>query len=255
VISIAGNLSEDISFLLGILGAIPITLAAAQGISRFRSVQSVLRFDSRSRVDIVITTSTTSRSSHGRAATTRSLTAEGELVGIASATTTLAQCYRRKEVRIHVSRKVGSELDEDLIIMGGPVANLYASQFLELISEQTRIPIEFNAPDAFVRVGEFARNDYNIQLDHGMPQRDIGLLIKSRNPFNPEKNAVLCAGLTTYGTGAVAQFFFRTILGGCDPAARRLRRQFRQQTVIALFDCRLGDGRLLTAELLHLARR
>jgi hypothetical protein len=242
---------NDLSFSLAVIGAIPIALAAAHVIARFRSVQSVLQFDWRSRIDIVITTSTTSRSSHGLAATTRSLTAEGELIGIAAVATTLGQCYRHKEVRIHVSKRVSNELDEDLIVLGGPAANLYATQFLELVAEQAKIPIKFDAANLSASVGKFTVIDYDIQLDHGIPQRDLGLIVVTKNPFNQARNAVLCAGLTTYGTGAVAQYVFRDVLGRHDTTARLLRSKLRQRPSIALFDCRLGNGRLLTAELKH----
>jgi hypothetical protein len=247
VVDIASStLFNIISLALGVLGVLPLLIAGPRSLRRFYKVQRVLRLQRGNRLDLVLTTSSITQSSHGKASAMRPVTAEGELIGIAEVATVLGAHYPHKEVCIQVSARVRNRLDRDLIILGGPAANQHASDYLEAADIAIAHNIIYDASNCHVRMNGTDINDFNIDLKEGLPRKDLVLIIVGPNPFSQMRaRSVLCAGLTTYGTGAAAQLLFRDVLQAKGPEAHKLRRHFRRRSVAALVECRLDAGRLL----------
>jgi len=81
-----------------------------------------------------------------------------------------------------------NELKENLILIGGPKANM----ILERINE--KLPIYFDVENDFNLVSTLSKKVYN--------QDEVGIIIKVKNPFNPNKKILVLSGKRFKGTRA-----------------------------------------------------
>ena len=81
-----------------------------------------------------------------------------------------------------------NELKENLILIGGPKANMV----LERINK--KLPIYFDVVNDFNVVSTLTKKVYT--------QDEVGILIKTKNPFNPNKKILILSGKRFKGTRA-----------------------------------------------------
>lgn len=99
-----------------------------------------------------------------------------------------------------------SEFPELLILLGGPMHNRSTKEFLSALP--------------FITINE-ARGIISVPTipPLAMPKRNLGpeiasdraLALIGPNPFRSGRCFLLCAGLTTYGTGAIAEYLFANL--------------------------------------------
>ncbi|MEU2785230.1 MULTISPECIES: hypothetical protein [Streptomyces] len=208
----------------------------------------MLRFRIKGRVNVVITTSEIKNSRHGSASVRRSLTAEGEVLAISQLIAALARVYKQSSILIQVSERVADGLEGDLVCLGGPAANHISRDYLEAIDPERKLT--FDAASCTVKFLDLEIENFDIHIESGLPKKDIALVMLSRNPLAPAGNAALCAGLTTFGTGAAAKILFRDILQGGGLSGFRSRRMLRKRPCVAIYECTLVGGRPIHYRLL-----
>lgn len=89
----------------------------------------------------------------------------------------------------------GKDLRHNLILIGGPVTNKIVEQV------NTRLPIRFEKTDAWNIHSSLSGNIYTTD--------ETGLIVKAKNPFNPEKSILLLAGRRYSGTRAAIIAFLK----------------------------------------------
>ncbi len=175
----------------------------------------------------------------------------------------LGALRKRKPLRVSISERLTAAPDGDLVLLGDPSKNVLGKHFLayfnavnaehglEIDRTSTRVPstprVEYRSrvwrhlggrttrlstPATVrsifrLRVGEKLVAEYELspQGDSGSPSSDIGLIVAWLSPFSLEKRrAVLCAGWTSHGTAAAADYYLNQL-----PSVRyqQLRREGR----------------------------
>ncbi len=87
------------------------------------------------------------------------------------------------------------DLQGNLILMGGPVVNTITEKI------NAKLPIRFLRQENWAIFSELSKKMYH--------HDEIGIIIKSKNPFNPKKSVLLIAGKRYAGTRAVIIAFLR----------------------------------------------
>lgn len=202
--------------VVSIVGIVPIATAASIGVSRRRRGRSVVAFDRRCPVDVVLTLSseTVTRTSKP---IVRPLTGIGHVVGATEVSRCLARFYIKKTMRVHLSGHITSRLDGDEVILGGPSKNEEAARFLRRIeaycsvkeffySDQSPCSLRIVANDG----RSFERYEYETGISSGFPKQDLCLIVAATttNETGRRRRLILCSGYTSYGTGAAAEYFF-----------------------------------------------
>jgi hypothetical protein len=217
-------------------------------------VKRVLRFRSTGRVDIILTTSLARKLKEGggKAAVARDLAPEGDVHAIAEAVSMLSRNYRQKRTLTHVSERVNCQLDDDLIILGSVASNRYSEDFLNRFRLAREFGIDINVAECRLNVrggagaSPFSLDDFDIERGRdNLPRRDIGYIMVGANPYNPSRRAIVCAGYTTYGTGAVGEILFSQILTGNESRHRRLRKVLGKRSAFIVLECGLNLGGLV----------
>jgi predicted RNA-binding Zn-ribbon protein involved in translation (DUF1610 family) len=172
-----------------------------------------LGFDNKSKLDVIVTTSSITESSKG-AKVIRTTTGIGQVQGVSNLARFFGKCFRKKEINISMSKAVHFRPINDLILLGGPAKNEFSSHFIKKLSKE--------APDLKLMVddekGIVTVNGKKFQFDHhniqdGIPSKDIGLVVIWKNPFSSlKKRAIYCAGFTSYGTSGCSMWLFEDIL-------------------------------------------
>jgi hypothetical protein len=242
---------DILSLSLGILGAIPVLGTANSVTMRYIRVRRLLRLQSKSRLDVVITTSSISKSGHGIASTTRSLTAEGEIRGLAAIATRLGSNYRGKPIMVHISDRIDGPLDSDLVLLGGPAANRQSMDFLARVAIAREQELVIDAAKCSVITKAKTIELFDLQTERGIPRRDIAVIVVSPSPYNIDRRAVMCAGLTTYGTGAAAMLVFSNAEGASHSDIKELRKSLRSASALLLVECQLDRGRTVHWHILY----
>lgn len=206
---------ELVLSVIGAVGVLPVLGGLVFWTQGFRRAHRVLGFRRSLPIDIVLTTSAVEAAGHGAPAK-RPLTGYGQVRGVANCARALAAHYPRKEIVIHLSGFVRNRLDRDLISLGGPAKNEVTRMILKGISEHYYLRrLEFDDISDSIRIATQSGQQVDIrnfdpQLQDGVPQEDIFIITATTRykPGNTTTRCILCAGFTSYGTGAAAEYMF-----------------------------------------------
>lgn len=93
----------------------------------------------------------------------------------------------------HLNVKLDTEIQEgdlrkNLILIGGPVVNKITEKI------NSYLPVNFDKVNRWSVYSTLSKNSY--------PQDEVGIIVKSKNPFNPSKSILLIAGKRYSGTKA-----------------------------------------------------
>lgn len=201
--------------VIGAVGVLPVMAGLIFWSQGFRRAHRVLGFRRSLPIDIVLTTSAVEAAGHG-APVKRPLTGYGQVRGVANCARALAANYPHKEILIHLSGFVRNRLDRDLISLGGPAKNEITRTILKEIPERYHLRrLEFDDISDSVRITtpsgqQIDIRNFDPQLQDGVPQVDIFIITATTRykPDNTTTRCILCAGFTSYGTGAAAEYMF-----------------------------------------------
>jgi hypothetical protein len=202
-------------FALSVLGALPLVAAVWYRLQRFQRGRYVLQFSRNSPIDLVLTTSQVAPAEHGVPAH-RPLTGYGQIRAVASCAKALAALYPRKEVHIHLSGFIRNRLDRDLVVLGGPAKNVQARAIIDdLLRQHDLTKFTFDdVADKLEIVGPGTMKheipSFSPEITDGYPETDYGLIIATYHIGSGGRRcrSILCAGFTTYGTAAAADYLF-----------------------------------------------
>lgn len=173
---------EGLGVALGLFGAFPVVAAVWYWLQKMQRGRQLLRFSRLTPIDIVLTTSSMSRATHGLPAS-RPLTGYGQVRGTASCVRALAGLYPKKAIEIHLSGFIRNRLDRDLIVLGGPAKNEAARAFLENFRTDYSLT-RFNFDDVTDTIeiepeggAPFSVKDFAPSMANGYPLRDFGLIV------------------------------------------------------------------------------
>lgn len=125
----------------------------------------------------------------------------GQVRALSVLVPSLTHAYRDLDLeKVRLSAHLpGSDMEHDLLILGGPKNNEAARRILEAMTEA--LPF---------RLGEGAitweGTAYTGDAANGEVVRDCGYIVRAANPLNPDKRVVLIGGWSTYGTVAAARW-------------------------------------------------
>ncbi|WP_214103964.1 hypothetical protein [Acrocarpospora catenulata] len=208
-----------ISLALSILGTLPVLAAIWYWVQRFQRGRRILRFSRTAPIDLVLTTSSVKRATHGVPAS-RPLTGYGQVRAVASCVRALTSLYPGKDVTIHLSGFIRNRLDRDLVILGGPAKNEAAVAFLEdFLRAHDLRKLSFDDVADTLEIAdyhgrEFSIKDFDPHIAGGYPATDYGLIILTDHSGGNDRphRSILCAGFTTYGTAASAEYLFEDLV-------------------------------------------
>jgi hypothetical protein len=180
------------------------------------------------------------------------LTPEGELQGVAAVANALGCWYPRAQMQLQMSNRTTRKHDQNLVLIGGPSGNKCTGEVLNWVSLKDLVNID--APNSSLRLGEFWIEGYDHRFVAGRPERDLAIVICSRNKWSPsgQHRLFIFAGLTTYGTGAAPEFFFESVAGGTTPFNENIRRTlWKAKTVLLVAEARFNNGYLSGYDVAH----
>lgn len=99
----------------------------------------------------------------------------------------------------------GSDLEHDLILLGGPKNNAITEKYLELLNQKvlpTQVESEIILPDG---------NRHEGRVVDGEVVEDFGLILSTPNPYSVDSRAILFSGSHTFGTAAAAYWWTRKV--------------------------------------------
>lgn len=130
----------------------------------------------------------------------------------------LARAFRVPAPKVSVSNDfpIGPALEEDLIVIGGPIHNAIH----RAVVEKTPIPYEFQGRRL---VRDDGRVFEPVNAENGLPTIDYGLIVVTPNPFNENKRVVLLAGCRTFGCLGAARAMTDPFVTGLAPLLDRGR--------------------------------
>ncbi|MFB4276741.1 hypothetical protein ACBJ59_15720 [Nonomuraea sp. MTCD27] len=203
------------SLILSVLGVLPVAAAVWYWLERFQRGRRLLQFSRTAPIDLVLTTSSVTEAVHGVPAS-RPLTGYGQVRAVASCVRALASLYPRKNVNIHLSGFIRNRLDRDLVILGGPAKNEAAVAMLDdflLVHDLQRFSFDDVADTLEIADHDgrrFEVKDFDPHIADGYPATDHGLIIVTYHYGQSGRRyrSILCAGFTTYGTAATADYLF-----------------------------------------------
>lgn len=205
----------DIATILGVIGLVgivPVVSAWAASLLSWTHVARILGFRLTTPLDVVVTTSGFTQNPSG---TSRSYqTNVGEIQAMGSLARTLGAHYRRKVPRVHMSIDIRNRLDSDVVVLGGPLLNDTAADFITAFRLcYPKSGIIHDAATQSMAIGGFKREGFDLKRENGIPGQDLFLILLARDLFieNRTRN-ILCAGFTTYGTAAAAELLFHDLL-------------------------------------------
>lgn len=203
---------EWLGFVVGIVGLAP-TIAVGIDRARFRIPHRMsLNFTSPHGVEIIVTTSATGISNVGPAddeskRALRDLAPSGDLAGVADICAMLSRAYRGRPWVITPSTRAEYDARRDLILVGGPVHNRYASRMISKDRESDD-QIVFDANGRYIRLGEYELGpDIDLEFENNIPGVEYCIIMLSevRN-HGRNQRVITIGGLTTYGTHAGCHF-------------------------------------------------
>lgn len=199
-------------------------LTAVWGWNRIRVARKIWPFRGRKFTAILSTSVQTPTGQYLRPAS-----GIGQIRALAILVPSIVRAWRRKvDVSdVMLCQDVTSEVNNDLVLLGGPKNNSVTDSFLQQLG--TAHP---DAPSQTDSVIDWSGAYY--QAKHGKPgqgsgtrvssatQRDYGLIIRWSNPFDRSKVVILLAGASTYGTIAASLWYVGQRDPECEQESRRL---------------------------------
>lgn len=217
-----------ISFAFTVVGAIGLaTLGRLAMLSReYGRLRRYLGFGRSRPLTIVLVTSAMDVGGIPEAQYKRPLVSLPTLQAAAVLTEVLGSLRYQKPVVLSVSETLMLSRDDDIAVLGGPIKNRVASQFIELFNEQhPDLAVCRDVRDdghRWLQIGDWARSYAPELQPDGSPAADLALLIAWRNPFCVRlRRGVLCGGFTAWGTAAAARFFAKEFPRDFYAAAKR----------------------------------
>ncbi|MEV0620013.1 hypothetical protein AB0I81_42310 [Nonomuraea sp. NPDC050404] len=217
--------------ILSVVGVLPVAAAVWYWLQRFHRGRRILQFSRTAPIDLVLTTSSVTAAVHGVPAN-RPLTGYGQVRAVASCVRALASLYPRKNVNIHLSGFIRNRLDRDLVVLGGPAKNEAAAAMLDdflLAHDLQRFSFDDVADTLEIADHDrhFEVKDFDPRITDGYPANDHGLIIVTYHHGKSGRRyrSILCAGFTTYGTAASAEYLFGDLV-------RLSARRFAERTGI-----------------------
>ncbi|MFI5690174.1 hypothetical protein [Streptomyces sp. NPDC051636] len=125
----------------------------------------------------------------------------GQVRALSVLVPSLTHAYRDLDLeKVRLSAHLpGSEMEHDLLVLGGPKNNEAARRILEAMTEA--LPFRLGG-GAITWEG----TAYTGDAADGEVVRDCGYIVRAANPLNPKKRVVLIGGWSTYGTVAAARW-------------------------------------------------
>lgn len=246
---------DIVSLMVGIIGTASTLILLYERAIRRMGARRLIGFDASSSVDVVCTTGDESRSRYGSSATLRALAPEGELQALGAVSNSLGRWYPRTEMSLQMSDRSTRKLDRDLVLIGGPAGNRCSAEVLS--QEPLEGLIHIDASTSSLTVCSFQANGYDHRLANGRPQRDLGLILCARNPWSRQgkRRLIILAGLTTYGTGAAADYLFDNIGKDSSPFTADVRAALRSTWPVAIvIEASFINGYLSGCRMVHWER-
>ncbi len=135
----------------------------------------------------------------------------GQVIGAAAAAKTVARLYgsRRKTVT-KFSKLLQGKSTDDLVLLGGPKKNGHSRLFLEKLRKAfPDLDVEFEDRGDLVDLYVKLKGEIFPIRGNSRDYTEFALVVFWRNPFyGPTRRAILCCGLTGFGTEAAALWTF-----------------------------------------------
>jgi hypothetical protein len=243
----------DVNQILGpvglLLAVFPYGALLVRWAATRRPARRFLRLHHERRgVEVIVSTSATRLASPGEAKTYT--TAVGELRAIAVGARTILGLYKRKKVSVFMSDEYQGRLQDDVLLLGGPLRNGFSGRLLDHLNRRyPSAQLVLDAPSQLIGVGG-RTFEFDQQQEDGVPQEDLALLVLATAPWSNDdrQRVVLCAGLSTYGTEGAARFLFQQLLGSSSES-RRLRHLLSDEFAAAVIHVTVERRQAVRAEL------
>jgi len=128
----------------------------------------------------------------------------GEMRSLIYVTPSLKDAYKKfSAFNIYVSDdNIASNLENDLILIGGPRGN----RITKLILDKIDLPFSFDGLN--IKIDHNGNlSSYGLFIEDGHDVFDHGIILKTKNPLNRSRSLILFAGLGMHGTTAAARCF------------------------------------------------
>ncbi len=247
------NLDRTLGLMGLALGIIPYGGLLLRSLTARQPARRFLALNRDHPIDVIVSTNATRPPGAGEARS--HTTAIGELRAVAVGARTVLALYKRKKVSVYMSAEYPGRLQDDVLLLGGPLRNEYSKSFLELVNKKyPSAQLVLEAQKHLIGAGG-RRFTWDQRSQKGIPHEDLTLLVAASNVWcaEPRQRVVLCAGLSTYGTEGAARFLFQRVLGsphrliGSRDAAR-LRRLLQGPAAAAIVHVIIEQGRMVSCE-------
>ncbi len=236
--------------VVSLIGVLPVAVAIWYWLQRYQRGRALLRFTAGSSIDMVLTTSSVAPAVHGVPAH-RPLTGYGQVRAVASCAKALASLYPRTPAKIHLSGFISNRLDRNVVVFGGPAKNEAARALLEDLSSRYELEdFVFDDVGDTLRIvipGQpaYETTGFSPNMSEGFPATDYGIVIAAFHAGHEGKafRQVLCAGFTTYGTYAAAEYLFDDLVKLSRRGLARVlgfRLTYRPMSFVAIVSARFS---------------
>lgn len=203
-----------------------------------RPAQNLWKIKEKDRVSFVITSSPVPDP-----AEYSDLVYPAEARGIGEIEAFLQQTFKGIEPRVALSNSTHAEhLRQHLIVIGGPVHNQVTREALEHMNTSLA---HFEGNKLVMKAGEWTQEA--VVDDEGGITRDVGLVIMSKNPWNPKKRLVVLAGSRTYGSLAAARAVVRSDVKSTQKAIKEVLKKSDTRVAFAVTST-VRDGDVFNVE-------
>lgn len=120
-------------------------------------------------------------------------------------------------------------VESDLICLGGAKNNEVTADVLDGLG---RCPVSMKDSEIFWTEGN-QTEAFEGEIEQGQVTRDFGLIVRTANPFKPDRTVIVLAGSHTYGTIAAARYF-------CEQFNSPFRRQPKSFAALVAAQVRNG---------------
>jgi len=203
-------------------------------LTRRLPARRVWRFESAAELSLVLDTDYVDTGRYQRP-----VSGLGQVRALSFLVPSLHLAYRDVDLeKLHLSAQLpGPATEHDLLVLGGPKTNETARRLLTAMTDS----LPFSSGDGKIT---WDGTVYEGDAADGTISRDLGLIIRAPNPFNPSSRVVLLIGWSTYGTLAAARWLVTEGSGRSLPA-----------DLVALVEARvLPDGHVSPPHLLRLSQ-
>lgn len=131
----------------------------------------------------------------------RPTTGIGQAKALAQVSPSLTRAWRDIDVQnVYFSGEIaGSDLETDLILIGGPKTNALTRRVLDIVGEE----MGCTQDNSTIIVGD---RRFEGKVDDNATGTDYGLVMRLSNPFSSGHRLIVLAGSHTFGTVAAARF-------------------------------------------------